>query len=152
MQTKSHLTAISRKTLPVPTRWLMKAGLMVGTVMDYGCGKCASVNPPKWINHDPYYHAIDLDRLRGSFSTIICVYVLCTLPDAERKPVLADIQSLLTDDGVAYIAVRNDKPKQGWGLSSRGTYQGRVRKIVLPLLYKNAQFRIYKLTKTTNLG
>ncbi len=137
--------------MPVPTRWLIKAGLVVGKVMDYGCGKCASVNPPEWFNYDPHYQPnanFGTDR----FDTIICNYVLCTLPEAERMPILQHIQVLLRLNGIAYISVRNDKPKNGWGKSSKGTYQGRVRNLNLPLVYKNSQFRIYQLTKDTNLS
>ena len=85
--------------------------------------------------------------------TVVCNYVLCTLPRADRMPVLKDIQSLLMDrpDSRAYITVRNDKPKQGWGVSKTGTYQGRVSNLKLPLLYECRGFRIYTMTKTTTL-
>jgi hypothetical protein len=149
----SHLTAITRKTLPVPTRWLINHGLVdvEENVLDYGCGKCYAVNPQSWCNYDPYFKPQTL-LPRGYFNTIICNYVLCTLPEAERMPVLRKIQTLLGgQDAIAYISVRNDKPKNGWGKSSRGTYQGRVRNLNLPLVYKNSQFRIYQLTKETVL-
>ena len=148
---KSHLTAITRKTQPVPTRWLLKQKHILFPVLDYGCGKCYSVNPLPWINYDPYYYKIDLDCFRGKFLTVVCNYVLCALPAQDRLDILRDIQSLLMNrpDSRAYVSVRNDKPKQGWGVSSRGTYQGRVRKLPIPLLYSNAQFRTYVLTKTT---
>lgn len=145
----SHLTAISRATLPRPTRWLMKKGLLVGKVMDYGCGKCAKVNPPDWFNYDPYYQPNFFTGAR--YDTIICNYVLCVLPNAERMKVVKHIQTLLRLNGVAYIAVRNDRPKAGWGVSSRGTYQGRVRRLPLPLLYECSQFRIYQVTKEDRL-
>ena len=150
MKHNSHLTAIARKTLPVPTRWLLQHGMLTGSVMDYGCGKCASVNPPGWFNYDPYYQPnanFGTDR----FDTIVCNYVLCTLPNRERMDVLKHIQTLLRLNGVAYISVRNDRPKQGWGISSRGTYQGRVRKLPLPILRNVKQYRIYLLTKETKL-
>lgn len=150
MKHNSHLTAITRKTLPVPTRWLMSQGLIVGKVMDYGCGKCASVNPPHWFNYDPHYQPnanFGTDR----FDTIVCNYVLCTLPSVERMDVLKHLQVLLRLNGVAYVSVRNDRPKSGWGYSSRGTYQGRVRGLPLECIRKTSQFRIYRLTKETQL-
>jgi len=147
---KSHLTAISRKTLPVPTRWLINNWLITGDVMDYGCGKCASVNPRGWFNYDPHYQPNMLTGAR--YDTIVCNYVLCVLPPEERMNVIKHIQVLLRLNGVAYISVRNDKPQWGWGVSKRGTYQGRVQGLPLPLLYKCHGFRIYKLTPDTKLG
>lgn len=146
---KSHLTAIARKTLPVPTRWLIKQGLIKPPVMDYGCGHCQPINPLGWLNYDPYFFKINLRPFWGSIQTVVCNYVLCTLPARERTEVLLEIQNLLMNSpaGVAYVSVRNDRPKNGWGISSRGTYQGRVRGLNLPIIYQCAQFRIYKLTK-----
>lgn len=151
---KSHLTALTRKTLPRPTRWLYNYGLIIEPVLDYGCGKCYSVNPNTWVHYDPYYWKIDLDCFRGKFLTVVCNYVLCTLPTQERLDILRDIQTLLMtrSDSRAYVSVRNDRPKQGWGVSSRGTYQGRVKTLPIPLLYSNAQFRIYSLTTSTSLA
>ena len=144
----SHLTAITRKDFPVPTRWLMKQSLIRGKVLDYGCGKCYTINPIKWDNFDPHYYP---STLIPGYDTILCNYVLCTLPADERLEVLQMIKFFLKSDGIAYISVRNDKPKQGWGISKRKTYQGRVRNLNLPLLYKNSHFRIYKLTANTKL-
>lgn len=143
MKAKSHLTAISRKTLPKPTQWLMKQGLIRGRVLDYGCGKCAPINPIDWINYDPYHYPC---LVWPSFDTIICNYVLCVLQPKERKHVLKTIHFLLKSDGKAYISVRNDRPDRGWGYSKKGTYQGRVRKLNLPLVHEERNFRIYLLT------
>ena len=148
MKHNSHLTAIARKTLPVPTRWLMKQGLVRGRVLDYGCGKCAPINPSHWANFDPVHCPT---VLVGEFDTIICNYVLCTLPNDERQEVLEMIQHFLKSDGNAYVSVMNDRPKQGWGYSSRGTYQGRVRGLPLPLIRSVTQYRIFQLKKDTKL-
>lgn len=149
MQSKSYLTAISRTTLPKPTRWLIKQGLIQLPCFDYGCGKCYKINPPLWINYDPYYRKINPDHFRGSNMTVICNYVLCVLPESERLPILRHIQTLLSPGGIAYISVRNDKPRQGWGVSKRGTYQGRVQGLSLPIVYQCAGFRVYKLERST---
>jgi len=154
---KSHLTAIGRRDLPVPTRFLIKNGYLVGSILDYGCGKCHLINN-KHFNadgfdaHPSFPQSASIRINMGRYNTIICNYVLCVVPLEERLPILRTIQTLLTDNGTAYISVRNDKPKNGWGVSSKGTYQGRVRKLMLPLLYKNSQFRIYTLTKQTVLS
>ena len=153
MKDKSYLTAITRRTLPTPTRWLMRQGRVLDhpvlPTLDFGCGKCDSVNPTSWDNYDPYFHP---DGIKNApYMIIICNYVLCVKPESERLKILRHIRKLLSTYGVAYITVRNDKPKQGWGKNKRGTYQGRVRKLALPLLYENSQFRIYMLTKKTKL-
>jgi len=154
MSDNSHLTAISRRALPTPVRWLMRQGFVLNhdqiATLDFGCGKCASVNPKAWDNYDPYY-APDGIPTGKKYNIIVCTYVLCVLPPEERLRVLKKIRYLLSEWGVAYISVRNDKPKQGWGKSSRGTYQGRVAKLNLPLLHKNSQFRIYQLTRRCKL-
>lgn len=150
MIANSHKTAIARKTLPVPTRWLLKQGLLWGTVMDYGCGKCSGINPEGWVNYDPYWYKLDLTCWSGHFQTVVCNYVLCTLPKSQEKNVLREIQSLLRPSGVAYIAVRNDVPKGGYGKSSTGTYQRKVT-LKLPLVRNTSQYRIYQLTKDIKL-
>jgi len=140
---KSYLTAIARNELPKPTRWLMDAGLIRGRVLDFGCGKCYLINPIEWDSYDPNFYT---EGIYPPYDTIICNYVLCVLPRAERVPVLKRIHEALRSDGKAYITVRNDRPKQGWGTSSRGTYQGRVSKLNLPVIYECHGFRIYQMT------
>lgn len=154
MSNKSHLTAITRKQLPTPVRWLFTHAFLPPNhlkqykVLDYGCGKCFKINPSHWVNYDPYYYPI---KPKGKFFTILCTYVLCTISSEHHAEILKNIQSLLTKEGIAYITVRNDKPKQGWGISKRGTYQGRATKLNLPLLHSNSYFRIYYLTSTYHI-
>lgn len=153
---KSHLTAIGRKALPGPTRWLFNNARIKGKVLDYGCGRCHSVNNQhfKADGFDPHFEFDQTDASvinSRKYDTIICNYVLCVLREEERQTVLRSIQSLLSVKGIAYIAVRNDKPKQGWGVSSKGTYQGRVRKLPLELLRTTKDYRIYLLTRGTEL-
>jgi hypothetical protein len=154
MKDKSHLTAITRKALPTPARWLMQHGYVLDhpfiPTLDFGCGKCASVNPKTWVNYDPHY-CPDTIAEGQRFNIIVCNYVLCVKTQEDRRKILKKIRYLLSEHGIAYISVRNDKPKNGWGKSARGTYQGRVQKLALPLLYSNSQFRIYLLTKKTKL-
>lgn len=152
---KSHLTAISRKTLPGPTMWLFGHGHIPSVnsnkrVLDYGCGKAHDINNGVFVadGYDPYYRP---EQPTGKYDVIICNYVLCVIPTAaERKVVLAQIQSLLKKHGVAFVSVRNDKPDQGHGWSSRGTYQADVR-LNLPVLRKTREFRMYQLTKQDRL-
>lgn len=152
-KTKSHLTAIVRKTLPAPTRWLMNNEKIWGAVLDYGCGKCFSVNPPEWDSYDPHYRPNGLTGT-GFYHTIICNYVLCTIPAFfERMEILRNIQSHLYPMGTAFISVRTDRPKSGWGLTARGTYQCKLN-VIPPLkeIYHDSRFRVFELTRSTNLG
>jgi SAM-dependent methyltransferase len=149
-QNKSHLTAIHRTKLPGPTQWLFLKGLIPFSpkrVLDYGCGKAHIVNNSFFHadGYDPFYLPITLSE--SFYDVIICNYVLCVLPtEAERLEVLRKIQSLLKVNGVAYVSVRNDKPKNGHGWTSRGTYQADV-KLNLNVLREIRQFRMYQLTK-----
>ncbi len=154
---KSHLTAIARKTLPLPSRWLLAQGLLHGRVLDYGCGRCGPINNrliscnlhvDSVTNFDPYYAPIEI---KGKFDTIICNYVLCVLPENEGQKVLEHIQKLLKPTGKAFISVRNDVPRQGHGISSRGTYQRWVELPKLPLIRKTEKYRTFLLTPETDL-
>jgi hypothetical protein len=142
----SHLTAITRKSLPSPVKWILKHYPTLGKVLDFGCGKCASINPPEWDSYDPYYKPNGIKQ--NQYDTILCTYVLCTLTKKEREKILTKIVSLLEPLlGIAFITVRNDKPKQGWGYSKKNTYQGRTPELdrMMRLIYSNSQYRIYIL-------
>lgn len=159
MNNKSYLTAITRKDLPNPVKWLLANQLIHGNVLDYGCGKCKELNNYHFArqsevkhidSYDPYYSPDDIIRPHGGegwYDVVLCTYVLCTLPEKDEKKVLKDIKPLLRPNGVAYITVRNDEPKQGWGESSRGTYQ---RNVELPSLYlfkQCCQYKIYLMMR-----
>lgn len=157
MEMNSHLTAISRKALPVPVRWLLAQGMIHGHVLDYGCGKCAEINATvlntapgvgSVTSYDPYYEpdAINLSN-KLQWDVILCTYVLCTLPEKKETSILRTIQTLLAPNGVAYVSVRCDKPRGGYGKNTKGTFQ---REVIMPFLYelrKTSQYRIYLLTK-----
>ena len=151
---KSHLTAITRKELPVPTRWLIKNELVHPgrTVLDYGCGKCFLINPPRWDSYDPHYRPDGINK-SIKYNKIICNYVLCTiLSYFARLDILKDIQSHLNENGIAYITVRNDEPKSGWGLSTKRTYQCHLVAIPpLDEIHCCHNFRVFKLTSDMKL-
>lgn len=157
----SHRTAITRKNLSVPVRWLLKHDLIYGNVLDYGCGRCQELNERLLSQHpdvysvssyDPYY-APSLSRAKWGvkWDVILCTYVLCVLPEELEHSVLDTIQTLLQPEGVAYITVREEPPKNGWGVSSRGTFQRHVDIPYLSVICQNRRFTIYSLTRTTQL-
>lgn len=154
---KSHLTAIARSNLPTPTRWLIKQGYIGGDVLDYGCGRCAELNNrllgglkdvKSVFNYDPYY--APKIPAHSQFDRIICNYVLCVVPEKEEKKILHAIQRMLKNGGAAFISVRNDTPKQGYGFSSRKTFQRKVE-LNLTLFKKTREYRMYLLNKTDKI-
>ena len=129
--TKSHLTAITRRKLSVPMRSITK--WLTHPCLDYGCGKGFDADTLHLDKYDPHYFPT---RPTKKYDNITCNYVLNVVLPEEEKNVLTDIDSLLTDDGLAFITVRRDVKTDGF--TRKGTYQ---RNVELPL-------RIYKQTKT----
>jgi len=146
MTDNSHKTAITRKTLPLPTRWLLARGLLRGTILDYGCGKCFDLNNLFFVSdgYDPYYRKDGIEHY--SYDVILCNFVLNVIDNAAaRQGVIDDIQYLLALGGKAYISVRNDTHKLN-GCTKRGTWQGNV---IPPgkLIHQCASYRMYELGK-----
>jgi hypothetical protein len=157
MKHNPHLTAITRKQLPRPTRWLLRNGYLLKhkfiPMLDFGCGKCHSVNNEHLHidGYDPHFRPDGIPEGKR-YQIIVCNYVLCVLPPEEHLSVLRAIRRLLTEHGHAYISVRADKPKQGWGLSSKGTYQGQVESLAgLPVIHENSSWKTFLLTKKSKL-
>lgn len=128
-QYNSFLTAISRKSLPSPTKWLFKNKyLFSDKILDYGCGKCHEINNKYFPcdGYDPYYRP-DGIIVGLSYKTIICNFVLNTIPFyQERKDLVRKMQNILHPYGCIYISVRNDiKKLNGW--TSRSTWQGNIK-------------------------
>ena len=142
MINNSHLTAIVRKKISLPTQYLLKNKLIVGRVLDYGCGRGFDADQLNFDKYDPYYFK---DYPNKKYDTIICNYVLNVIPSEEEKDILKKIEKLLKKDGCAYITVRRDKFKEGF--TSKKTYQ-RYVELDLPVLYeKKSSFIIYNFEK-----
>ena len=139
---KAYLTAITRKTLSLPTKFLQAAGLLVGRILDYGCGRGFDCDALGCDGYDPHWRP---GPISGYYDTIFCNYVLNVIDNAsDRATVLYLIQCQLTNEGKAYIAVRNDKFTPGY--TSKGTWQGYIN-LNLPVIKKNSNFVIYVLNK-----
>lgn len=144
-----HLTAITRKTLSTPTRYLHEQNLLTGSVLDYGCGRGSDVQllrgllPAQVEGFDPHYCP---EMPVGLFHTITCNFVCNVISEAsERQTLLENIKAKLVSGGVAYISVRNDRRAlKGW--TAKGTWQGFVE-LDLPLIKTTTGFRMYKLVK-----
>lgn len=161
---KPHLTAITRKQLPVPVQWLLGQNLIHGNVLDFGCGKCKPLNDlyirslssvKRMDSYDPYYepNTIKLpENHLALYDVIICTYVLCVLPVEQETEILMQLQRYLRSNGAGYISVRNDKPKNGYGLTVKKTLQRQVILPTLPIIHQARGYNIHFLTKTSVIG
>ncbi|AFY94230.1 HIT family protein [Chamaesiphon minutus] len=139
----SHLTAIDRVKLSSPMQFLFDRDLLMGRILDFGCGLGYDVNflERKGLNitgYDPYY----LPKYPEiKFDTIVCCYVLNVLMPEEQADVLMSIAHLLKPGGKAYYAVRRDLKKEGFRehyVHKKPTYQCTVK-----LPFKSIQLNEY---------
>ncbi len=88
----SHLTAKERDNPSLPVRILLEKKLLIGKVLDFGCGFGKDVEFLKSKNidcqgFDPYYFP---DEPNEKFDTILCFYVLNVLfPEEQNKVIRA---------------------------------------------------------------
>jgi hypothetical protein len=144
MINQSHRTAIARKALSGPARYLREAGLLRGRLLDWGCGRGFDCDELGAVGFDPHYRP---ELPVGQFDSAYCVYVLNVIPDqAERDRVQDSVVERLKPGGVAYFAVRADSASlRGW--TSKGTWQGEV----VPrgeCIKATSAFRIYRVVRS----
>lgn len=139
---KSYKTAISRKTLSLPMKYLVSKSLIEGYCLDYGCGRGSDANLLNIDKYDPHYFP---ELPKKEYDTIICNYVLNVLLPYEIQKTIDNIKELLKDGGTAYLAVRRDIKKEGY--TKKGTFQHNVE-LHLPILKeKKGAYCIYVLKK-----
>jgi hypothetical protein len=152
MNKKSKLTAISRKKLSTPVDWLLKRDLIVGPVLDYGCGRGDDVRHLQSLGfdatgYDPHWgpHTFPWRE----YPTILCTYVFNVLSETERNNELSFLRWLMQAPWGKdlFITVRRDL-KEDYKLTSKGTEQWLVR-LDHPVLVENNNFCIYHLTNTS---
>ncbi|MBX7154061.1 MAG: HIT domain-containing protein [Bacteriodetes bacterium] len=144
----SHLTAKERTSLSFPARVIHENGLLLGDILDYGCGLGTDVSLLANVGYnikgyDPYYFP---SKIENKFDTILCFYVLNVLMPEEQSNVLLEVSRLLKPNGKAYFAVRRDITYEGFRLHKvhrKHTYQCRVRLPYKPIL-KNDSCEIYE--------
>ncbi len=138
---KSARTAIGRKSLSLPTRYLLETGRLQGAVLDYGCGRGYDCDSLGFDGYDPNHRP---EMLVGHYDTVICNYVLNVIPEElDRIDVVHSIRDYLTPGGVAYISVRNDSFNEGY--TSTGTWQGKVSVPFGTLVRTCAGYRMYRV-------
>lgn len=140
---KSYLTAIKRKGLSAPMQYLIGEDLIIGSVLDYGCGRGVDANLINAERYDPYWFSAPLV---DKYDTITCIYVLNVIQNpCERIDVLHKLYKLLNPNGIAYIAVRRDSFTEG--RTSKGTWQGKINLDLPVLVEAKNRFCIYKIIK-----
>jgi hypothetical protein len=103
----THMTAIKRNTVSLPIRENLMRELTdpCKRVLDYGCGRGYDADRLGMFKYDPHFFP---DKPAGEFGQIYCGYVLNCLNKAEGRRVIAEIKTLLTQNGNAWIVVRRD--------------------------------------------
>jgi diadenosine tetraphosphate (Ap4A) HIT family hydrolase len=154
--TYSHLTAKEREYLSFPAKTLLNKKLLIGDVLDFGCGFGKDVEllkskGIKIIGYDPHYFPAYPSK---KFDTIICFYVLNVLMQDEQANVLMEVSQLLKPTGKAYFAVRRDLKYEGFRIHKihqKPTYQCNV-KLGYKSIFKNENTEIYEYTHFNQIG
>lgn len=128
-------TAMSRRTVSVPTRELISSGRIPpdATVLNHGRGRAdadaqaLASAAAQYAEYDPNY-APDRDVLQDRYDVVVSNYVLNVLPPDIRKQAWEDIAR--STGGTAYITVRSTGDKSIRGekykdgvITSSGTFQ-----------------------------
>lgn len=144
----SHLTAKEREYLSFPAKFLLNKKLLVGDVLDFGCGfgKDVELLEAKGINIVGYDNHYFPKYPAKKYDTIICFYVLNVLMQEEQANVLMEVSQLLKPTGKAYFAVRRDLQYEGFRthkVHQKPTYQCNV-KLGYKSIFKNENCEIYE--------
>jgi len=144
----SHLTAKERDSLSFPAKILFNKHLLLGEVLDFGCGFGSDVTflQSKGINivgYDKHYFP---EFPQKQFDTIICFYVLNVLQQEEQSLVLMELSQLIKPTGKVYIAVRRDIQYEGFRthkIHQQKTFQCNVI-LNFKSVFKNNSCEIYE--------
>jgi diadenosine tetraphosphate (Ap4A) HIT family hydrolase len=149
-----HLTAIERTSISFPTRFLKEKKLLIGEILDFGCGFGFDTDELEKsgyniVGYDNYYRP---EYPQKKFDTILCNYVLNVLEPNEQAEVLMSVSELLKPTGKAYFAVRRDLKNEGFRthyVHKQPTYQSNV---ILPYksLFLNENCEIYEYQHFNN--
>jgi DNA phosphorothioation-associated putative methyltransferase len=139
---KSHLTAIKRKKISLPMRWLIDNGHINSgdDILDYGCGRGYDADELEITGYDPYYRPELPDR---KFDIVTCNYVLNVIEDPQER-LNVETELIFRARKKAFVSVRNDVHALN-GCTSKGTWQG----VVDPqygtwnLLEENSKFKLW---------
>lgn len=141
MKDLSYRTAVARKKLSTPMKFLKSQGRLFDRMLDYGCGKGSDADEIGMDKYDPHFFP---EFRGGPYEVVTCVYVLNVIENPlDRGNVERRVMGKLVPGGDAYIAVRNDKRHLN-GFTSKGTWQGYVEPSDdWTLIKTTVQFRMY---------
>lgn len=144
----SHLTAKERDSLSFPAKLLFNKNLLIGDVLDFGCGfgKDVELLKAKGINITGYDKHYFPKYPQKRFDTIICFYVLNVLLPEEQATVLMELSQLVKPTGKVFIAVRRDLQFEGFRIHKihqKKTYQCNVV-LNSKSFFKNENCEIYE--------
>lgn len=169
-----HKTAINRSDLSAPMQYLSERELLKGNnILDYGAGRGQDADRLGIDKYDPFAHLIknpDTDKFdlthnkwpRKKYDTITNNYVLNVIESEDKiDETIEKIQSLLKDDGLAYITVRRDSDsfEEGYNPKSN-TFQSTVvlkdagsksGHEVENLVDRKGSYAIFKITKLSKV-
>lgn len=137
----SHKAVANRQSMSAPFKFLTENNLLIGRVLDFGCGKGLDAEALNIERYDPYYYR---KRVEGKFDTIVCNYVLNVVDTENQNKIIEAIDSLLNKGGIAYLTVRADIIQDRF--TSWGTYQRDVR-LPLPVIKATSWYRMYEYRK-----
>ena len=86
-----HRTAIERKKVSAPMKFLEDEGHLEGRVLDYGCGRGFDAGALGLESYDPYFFP---EVPKGKFDTITCNYVLNVVDEETEAYLIPDQQFL----------------------------------------------------------
>lgn len=139
----SHLTAKKREFLSYSSKFLLNQNLLIGDVLDFGCGFGTDVKMLKeqGVNiegYDKYYFPQYPNK---KFDTIVCIYVLDILLPDEQSTILMELSQLVKPTGKVYIAVKRDLEFDGF----------RIHEIHQKEIYHfNVNLNLISISKTQN--
>jgi diadenosine tetraphosphate (Ap4A) HIT family hydrolase len=152
----SHLTVKDRKIPSLPVRLLFERNLLIGDILDFGCGLGKDVefmqkNNFNAIGYDPFYNPVYPNK---KFDTIICFYVLNILLPEEQTQVLMSISELLKPSGKAYFAVRRDIKRNGFIFNPKMNAETYQCNVILPYksIFLNENMELYEYSHYTFLN
>lgn len=137
------MTARPRTKLSAPAAYLNRRGLIIGHALDYGCGHGFDCDSLGINGYDPNFPDRCVVDLTGStYTTVLCIYVLNTIPDeASRNEIISHLFSLLKPGGNAYVAVRRD-----WADMKKHPDTQFYVQLDAHIEYENNRFCIYRFT------
>lgn len=144
----SHLTAKERDSLSFPAKILLNKKLLIGDVLDFGCGFGNDVTllKTKGISIEGYDKHYFPEFPEKKYDTILCFYVLNVLFQEEQAIVLMELSQLIKPTGKVYIAVRRDIQYEGFRthkIHQKKTYQCNVT-LNATSVFKNQSCEIYE--------